>query len=416
MQGLFPGRLSVTLWCVREQIRPFPTLQLVVLTIARLCINTGLRMVYPFLPALSRGLGIELPTAYRLVTVRHVTGFFSPLLGPLSERFGRRPVIVGAVLLFGLGCFVVVAWPMYGALGVTLSLMALGKVTFDPAMQSYLADAVPYRQRGRALAVTELAWSGALLIGAPAIGFAIQTWGWQSPFAWLGALTLLSAWLVWWHLPTISTPHRQHRFATWRDMVGVLRQYPVIWAAVLYVILAMMANEMLFIMYGDWMEASFSLSLSSLGLASGVIGGAEICGEIIAGLSVDKFGKRPVIITTGLLNALAYALIPHAGHSLVGALGMLFWLFFFFEVTFVGTVPLFTELVPTARGVVMSMTLGAAAVGRAMGSWLGPLIWQRAGFVGSGTLSAVLMVTAVFILAYWVREAHSLEEANKWNK
>lgn len=376
--------------------------QLVGLTVARLFINTGLRMVYPFLPALARGMGVEVTAVYRLVTLRNVAGFLSPLFGPLSERFGRKPILMSAVLLFALACLVVVIWPAYWALGVTFVFIALAKVIYDPVMQAHVGDTVPYRQRGRALAVTETSWAGALLLGAPAIGLTLHLWGWRAPFLGLGVLGATAVFLLWRVLPALPTGTR--RFTSWRDTVRTVRQHPVIWAAALYAMLSMGANEILFIVYGDWMEVTFALSLASLGLASAVIGGAEILGEIIAGLAVDRFGKRPVIIATGLLNALAYLLLPHTSVTLLTAVFSLFLLFLTFEITVVGGIPLLTELVPGARSVVMSVTLAAAAMGRAIGSLLGPLIWQRIGFVGSGMIAAIVMLAAIFVLARWLKE------------
>ncbi len=387
---------------MREQKPPRLLVQLAVLTLARLFLNTGLRMVYPFLPALARGLGVELTAVYRLVTLRNFSGLLSPVFGPLAERYGRKPMLIAATLLMAGGSFIVVISPTYWALGATFVAIGIAKIIYDPAMQAYLGDRVPYKQRGRAIASTETSWAGALLIGAPAIGLAIQFLGWQAPFAWLGALSLLAAILLLRLLPRI--PHAANRLLRLRDTGQILRQHPVVWAAAAYTMLAMGSNEIFFIVYGDWMEASFGLALSALGLASSVIGGAEIIGEISAGFLVDRFGKRPVIITTGLLNALAYFVIPFTSNSLFSALATLVLLFWFFEVTLVGGVPLLTELVPGARGVVMSMALGAGALGRTIGSLVGPLIFQRAGFAGSGTTAALIMAFGVLVLARWVRE------------
>ncbi len=377
--------------------------QLLALTAARLALNTGLRMVYPFLPALARGVGVELTAVYRLVTLRNFAGLLSPLFGPLSEQYGRKPLVIAAMLLFAFGCLVVVLWPAYWGLGVTLVLISLAKVVFDPAMQAHIGDTVPYRQRGRVLAVTELAWSGGVLLGAPLIGLTIQFWGWQSPFLWLGGFALATAVLLARILPRL--PHAARRLLTLRSMAGVVRRHPVIWAAALYVLLAMAANEIFFIVYGDWMENNFGLALGALGLASAVIGGSEIAGEISAGFLVDRFGKRPVIMTTGFLNALAYLALPFVGTSLVSALLALMLLFWFFEVTLVGGVPLLTELVPSARSVVMSVALGAGALGRALGSLIGPPVFAHGGFGSSGLVAAGVMLLAVLALALWVREA-----------
>jgi predicted MFS family arabinose efflux permease len=378
------------------------SIQLLVLTIARLFLNTGIRMVYPFIPALARGLGVPISDLYTLVLIRNFAGFFSPLFGPMTDQYGRKPMMMGSMLLFSLGCLLVVSVPVYWGLGVTLAIIALAKVIYDPAMQAYLGDIVPYRERGWAIAMTELAWAGSLLLGAPAAGFLIERQGWQAPFLWLGLLGLAAVLLLWRYLP--RSPRRSGPAPRLRDLGTTLRRHPVIWAAAAYVMLAMGANESLFIIYGDWMEASFGLSLTSLGLAAAVIGISEITGELGVGTAVDRLGKRPVVIVTGIFNVLLYLAIPYLSLNLTSALVTLFLLFLSFEMTVVGSIPLLTEVVPQARGLVMSMTLAAAALGRTMGAIIGPIIWQTAGFHLTGLVAAVIMGVAVVVLAVWVRE------------
>jgi predicted MFS family arabinose efflux permease len=382
------------------------TLQLGVLTLARLCINTSLRMVYPFAPALARGLGVPLDAVYALVSFRNLTGLLAPFFIPFSERHGRRPMMVISVVVFALGLLFVARIPTVWALGLALVVSGLAKVVYDPAMQSYLGDAVPYRQRGKAIAVTEFAWAGSFLLGAPAIGWLIERDGWQAPFFWIAVAALISAVLIWRILP--SARHGEQRITGLAHAGRTLRQHPVIWAAVAFVILEMTANEILFIVYGDWMEASFGLTLTGLGLATTAIGLAELSGETLAGFTVDRFGKRPVVITSGLLAALMYFLLPFSAGSLSLALGGMVALFLVFEITAVGTVPLLTELVPQARSVVMAMILAAAAVGRSLGSLLGPLIWETGGLRLNTLVAAVLTVIAVLILARWLREGEEV--------
>lgn len=394
--------VSVTLRSVEEKEAPRLGRQLATLTWSRLLINSALRVTYPFLPALARGLGVSLPEVARLLALRAGAGLFSPLFSPLSERFGRRPVMIGTMVLFSAGAFVVVIWPAYWPLGITLVITGFAKVVYDPAMQSYLGDVVPYAQRGKALAVTEFAWAGALLVGAPLVGIVMARQGWEAPFLWLGVLGLGAALL----LRQIMPPGRvaNTRVASLRSLGRVVRQHPVIWAAAAYVLLVIGANELLFIVYGEWMEQSFGLSLTNLGLATGVIGSAEIAGELLAGWSVDRFGKRPVIITTGILTGAMYLLIPYTSRSLPAALVTLFIVFLVFETTAVGGIPLMTEVVPTARSAVLSAVLAAGSIGRMLGALIGPEIWQVSGLAGNTFLGAIIMWVAVLVLARWVRE------------
>lgn len=393
-----------------EQEQPLPAwtwnrqqaTQVGVLTLARFCLNTSLRIVYPFAPAFARGLGVPVTLIYSFISLRNLLSLLSPVLAPLPERYGRRIVMSLGVALFGVVALLAAVLPAVWTLALVIILTGLIKVIFDPAMQSYLGDVVPYAQRGRALAVTEFGWSGAYLIGAPLTGWLIAGQGWPAPYFWLGAGGLLTAFLLWRTLPS-ARRHGSQTITlsyTWQ----MLRRYPVIWAAALYMALTLVAQEVLFIVYGDWMEGTFNLSLTSLGLATMLIGAAEMTGEAAAGWSVDRFGKRPVVILAGLLNAGIYLLIPFAGRDLTLALVTLFFLFLTFELAVVGAIPLLTELVPSARTAVMAMSLGAMAAGRTIGSLIGPILWARLGIAGNAILAAVVMVLAVLVLARWLRE------------
>jgi predicted MFS family arabinose efflux permease len=376
--------------------------QLGVLTLGRFCQNTLLRAVYPFAPAFARGLGVPVETIYFLISLRNLIGLFSPLFAPLPERYGRRVVMSAGMLIFGAAGLLVAGVPAIWTLGLCLIVIGANKVVYDPAMQSYLGDAVPYARRGQAISVTEFGWSGAFLIGAPLTGWLIARQGWPAPFLWFGLGGLLAAVLLWRTLPPAGKHQRRPvGLAYTRQM---LRQHPVIWAAALYMMLTLVAQETLFIVYGDWMESTFSLNLTSLGFATTLIGLAEMGGEATAGWSVDRFGKRPVVILCGLLNGLIFLIIPLSTGSLVSAMGVMIALFFTFEIAVVGAIPLLTELVPGARGVVMSMALGGMALGRFVGSLIGPFAWDRAGLTGNAIISAVMMLSAVLVLWRWVRE------------
>jgi len=379
--------------------------QLGALTTARLFLNTGIRVIYPFVPAIARGLGVGTADITRLITMRNATGFFSPLFGPLSERHGRKIVLSGAMFIFGIACLLVVIRPTYWVLGLTLILIGVAKIIYDPAMQAHVGDTVPYGQRGRAIAITEYSWALALLIGAPAVGFAIQKWGWQSPFIWLGFLGLGSIIFLLWAIPKSSQNKDRTRF-TFRTSLQFVKQYPVVIYAIIYMTLLTLANEMLFIVFGTWMEDSFQLDLAGLGIAAAVIGVAEITGETIAGWSVDRFGKRPIIIFTGSCCALANFLLPYASGTIWMAMIMLFIVFICFEITIVGGMPLMTELVPNARAVVMSLVAAAGALGRTVGAFLGVLVWDLVGFQMSGLIWALIIGSAVIILFLYIREAN----------
>jgi len=117
---------------------------------ARLLINAQFRIAYPFLPAMSRGLGVPLATASLLLTVRDLMGVTSPLFGFMSDRVGRRVIMVTGLAVLIAGAAALATGRSYGLALIGFGLLGLSKPSYDPAMQAYVSDEVPYGGRGRA--------------------------------------------------------------------------------------------------------------------------------------------------------------------------------------------------------------------------------------------------------------------------
>lgn len=375
--------------------------QLFFITLSRWLLNCGIRLIYPFLPALSRGMGIPLAELAWLVSLRGFIGFTSPLFGPFSDHWGRRPVLVGAILLLACSAVLVVVFPGPLAFTLTLAGIALSKYIYDPALMGYLGDTVPYTRRGRAIAWTELSWGGALLLGGPLFGWVLQAQGWQMPFLWLSLGGAAMAAVLWRTLP--PPDRRQHPWRGLGPFLGQVRNSRGMAAAIAFIFLLVLGNELLLIVFGRWMEVSFALSLTSLGLASAVIGGGEVLGELTAGWAADRFGKRRTVIAASLACALSYLLIALPS-NLVGALVSLFLVFLCFEIATVSSFPLFTEILPEARAMSLSLVGAAASLARALGDLTGPALSAWGGFAANCWVAAGLLLLAVGVLAWGVRE------------
>ena len=133
--------------------RPNLAVQIPVFTLIRAIFNTPYRMIYPFLPVFARGLGVDLGSMSLALTARNLVGALNPVVSSVADRRGRKfAMLLGASLVLA-GAALVTVWPTFRALAAALVLMALGRYVFDPAMQAYLSDHIPYERRGLALAV-----------------------------------------------------------------------------------------------------------------------------------------------------------------------------------------------------------------------------------------------------------------------
>jgi len=380
--------------------------QVTVATLSRLVMNVGHRMAYPFLPVIARGLGVSLSSAGLLMTARSAVGLASPLFGPLSDRFGRRRMMAAGLLLLSGGGALIALIPPYAAAMAGFLLLGLAKIVFDPSLQAYLGDRVPYHRRGLVIAVTELSWAGAILLGAPAIGWLIERAGWRMPFGVLAALALTALAAFLWALPNddrgaAGASAARSFGAAFRLVLGQRAAL----GALAVTFLLMAGNEILFIVYGTWMETSFGLSVSGLGLAATIIGVAELLGEIGVGGLADRMGKRRSAAVGLALTSAASLALPLVSTALRPALAGLFLLFLCFEFTVVTVISLATEVVPAARGTMMALNVAALSLGRAAGAPLGTALWSAGGLFWNGLLAGLITLLAFGLLLGFVRES-----------
>jgi len=376
--------------------------QVIVATLARLVINTAQRLVYAFLPALSRGMGVPPEALTNLISLRGALGLTAPAFGSLPDRLGRRNTLLLGLVVFVAGVTVMGLFPNYFTFAVFLIAVASCKFMFDPALQAYLSDRTPYARRGLIIAFIEIGWSGAALIGLPLVGFLIARSSWRAPFLPLAGAGLVVGAGLWLVLPR-DAPTPGSAPAAGPGYLELIRRHPMVLAACCLGLLAGGANEIFNVVYAAWLEQSFGLTVEQLGLTATVIGLAELLGEVLVMGLVDRLGKRRAVAVGLLVSAAAYTVMPLTGGSLQLALAGLFFVFLAFEFTLVGSLPLLTELVPGARFRVMSLNVALHAVGRMVGAIVGTSLF-RLGFGWSGLAAALCNLLGLALIVFVVRE------------
>jgi predicted MFS family arabinose efflux permease len=369
--------------------------QIPAFTAIRTILNTMHRMVYPFLPAFSRGLGVDISALSLGLTARAFVGAFGPLLASVSDSRSRKVGLLLGLCLFTAGVALVVFWPTYLAFVLALILTTLGKHTFDPSMQAYLGDRVPYQRRGLAVAITEVGWSLSFIVGVPLAGFIIARGGWMSPFSIFALLGAAAFGLVVWMIPS-GSPSAGVRITVWRNFRGVLA-YPPALAGLAVGFTCSAANEIINLVFGVWMEDAFGLKIMALGATAAVIGLAELGGESLVGGLADRLGK-PQSVGIGLgLNILAALMFPLLGRSLAAALIGLFLFYITFEFTVVSSIPMMTEVMPSSRATLMAFYTASFSLGRAFGALVATPLYNW-GMVASAAAAIAFDLLALLAL------------------
>jgi MFS transporter, DHA1 family, inner membrane transport protein len=380
-------------------------------TACRILINTARRFVYPFAPVISRGLGVSLTATTTLIAINQATGVLGVFFGPLADRLGYRLMMLTGLAMVVVGMFAGGIFPFYAMVMAALFLAGLGKNVFDPALQAYVGQRVPFQRRGLVIGMLEFSWAGSTLIGIPLIGLLIAHFGWRAPFFVIGGLGLVGAALLWRIFPADPSPSsRRHKaragmLQSWKGLIGQRQAL----GAFGFAFFVSAANDNLFVVYGAWLEGAFGLGVVALGASTTIIGVAEFIGEAMTAALADRLGlKRAVLM--GLVGCMAsYFLLPFLGLTLPAALGGLFLIFISFEFTIVSALTLCTELVPESRATMMSGFLAMAGVGRFFGALLGGPLYGALGIsavgISSGLMIALALASILWGLHGWTRKA-----------
>jgi len=379
-------------------------LKIGIVVICRLVLSTARRFVYPFAPVFSRELAVPLTAITSLIAVTWATSVLGVVCGPIADRIGYRRMMIMGMILLGVGMLAGGFIPIYAVMIIALFLAGLGKIIFDPAVQAYISERVPYQRRGMAIGFLEISWAGSTLLGIPLIALLIDDVGWRSPFFVMGIIGILGALAMGTFFP--GNEKSQTKTAvpqSYKKMLQLLVKDKTSLGAMAYVFFFSAAIDNLFVVYGAWLEKSFEVGIVMLGLGTSVIGVAELAGEIMVATISDRFGLKRVVTFGIILCVMTYVMLPFVSRSFSLALAGLFVHFLFFEFTIISSLALCTELRPEMRATMIAGFTAAAGLGRVVGALIGGPIWLTGGIVATGMISAGLTVLSLLSLTWGLR-------------
>jgi predicted MFS family arabinose efflux permease len=285
------------------------------------------------------------------------------------------------VLTFATDLFVVA--------GIGVVLVGLAVPAFGLPMQAWFGDRVPYAERGRVFGITELTWSMGLLSVVPISGFLIERTSWRAPFILVSVFSAIGALAV---VRGIDSDRPKERTAHRLVLTSV--RVRVLAVALLFSV----AAEIPFIVYGQWLEGSFGLSVAGIGAFTIVVVAAELTGGVLVTVYGDRWGLRRTVLGGLLVSGVAYLGFSVTGSELLlGMVVVVAWIAAF-EVTVVAAIPFASELAVESRERLLSMFTVMIAVGRAIGALAAQPLFAAGGIGRAGLVSAGCVALAALLL------------------
>jgi Arabinose efflux permease len=279
--------------------------------------SMGVGVIIPVLPKLITGFvgGDERATALyfgALASLYAAMQFlFAPIFGALSDRLGRRPVLLAALLGAGFDYVLL-------ALAPTLPWLFVGRAVAGAlgasatTASAYIADVTPPEKRGESFGMIGAAFGLGFIIG-PAVGGLLGQYGTRLPFWGAAALTLANALYGLVVLPE-SLPRSARRPLDWAranplGSLWNLRRYAVVFGLLGTFICLGLANQVLpsvWVLYTEkrfgWGESEVGWSLAFVGLTVAAVQG------VLTRAVIPRLGDRGAIITGFLISAVGMCL------------------------------------------------------------------------------------------------------------
>ena len=301
----------------------------------------GIGIIIPVLPTLIQELtGGNLSEAswyggWLIFSYALMQFLFSPVLGGLSDQFGRRPILL--ISLFGLGIDY-----LFLALAPTLGWLFLGRFIAGvcgasmTTASAYIADISSPEKRAQNFGLLGAAFGVGFIIG-PVIGGILGEFGARLPFIAAAGLSLFNWLYGYFILPESLKPENRRKFSWKRaNPVGTLtqlRKYPVIMGLIVVLLLIYIAGHATQSTWSyftmeqfDWSELEVGYSLGFVGIIVALVQGVIIrpvvarIGEVkavYAGLTFNAFGF--LLFTFASQGWMIYVfMIPYAFGGLAG--------------------------------------------------------------------------------------------------
>ena len=364
----------------------------------------GFGIIIPLLPFYAEHFGASALMVGLLSTSFSVAQFlFAPFWGRLSDRIGRRPVILLGLLGSAVSYALFAVATSLAALFVARTLAGVAGANI-PTAQAFIADTTTAETRARGMGIIGAAFGLGFIFG-PAIGGFLSHWGYAAPAWFASALSLANFGAALVLLPESRPAHagdvsRPGRLEVIRRAV-MRPNLPMVLLVYFLVLTSFASFEAMFALYS---ERRFGFTAATIGYMFAWVGVvlATVQG-LLVGRVVRRVGERVVIPAAIMVLAGALGLVPLAGSVpvLAAACGLLAFGMGFNSPSLLSAISQLADPRDQGSTLGVSQSLGSLAriIGPLWGGWVFDHLGVRFPFYTAGGLMLVAWVLSVGVFS-----------------
>ena len=342
---------------------------------------------------------------------------FSPILGGLSDKYGRRPILFLSIIGSGIG------YLMMGLAGSLLMIYAgriFGGITAGnlSTAQAYIADVTTRENRAKGMGLFGMAFGLGFILG-PALAGILSKFGIHVPFYFAAGLSFANAILLYFVLPESRKPgdtteivKRKNRIA---ELIEVFKDTRFTTLTLQYFLLVT-AFSMMTTSFAYYTSFKFGYNAEQTGYLLAFVGlMAVIMQGGLLGTLVKKFGEAKLVVFGCLMLVISFAIVPFVGKDSGGLWALLAGVACFALGNSMAS-PSLTSLASKnandfEQGKVLGIMQSAASLARVIGPMLcGILLNNALQQVDNSTLmrnfwtAAVIMLIALLVAIYYLTQ------------
>ena len=324
----------------------------------------GFGIVIPVLPLYAQDFGAtEMQIGLLFASYSLCQFLFSPIIGKLSDKIGRRPVLIVSVIGTAAGFFIM------GAAN-TLALLFVGRILDGVSgasiatCQAYLADVTTREERGKTMGLMGATFGLGFIFGPALGGLASAAYGSQAPFYIAGVLAVLNLFLVIRFVTESLTPELRAKASATKTEVPKENR-ATYYRVVLINFLAICGFAIMTTIFALYLKERFEYGAKEAGYLFAFIGVIAVLmqGGVLRRLLKNEGKEIPVAVSGAIILAISLAAMPF-----VGGLGALLFA--------VAGLAIGNSLISPTVSALASLCAGADSQGATLG------VYQSAGSLG----------------------------------
>lgn len=384
---------------------------LTILSVCSFVLPLSLFLLTPLLVDLARDFGVTIAEAGSLVAYTSLPAMLAAVvIGPVTDHFGRRPLLLAGLAVLVGGSFGSAAASNYEMFALSRVLTGAGAAAIGASSIAAVADLFAYRERGRAFSYLVGTQTVSGIVGTPLLTLLAAAAGWRWSFVSVGAVAAAS-WLllvVWYPRqrsdarPTEDTPKGWSR--------GLLRAYlPVVRSSPARAFglstLAIGVGNIGFTTYlGALLIEQYGATTGDLAPIFALGGVGLLIGSQIGGRWGDHIGHVPITVGS-VIVAGAIMLLMTTMHTTVVVVTLLNFLQLIpMGMRFASGTTILSEAIPSARATMAALAQGLFNLGAIVGPILGGALIERVGYWSLGPFAFVALAASGLIIGLFVSE------------